>query len=181
VVASNKARKARLAAVARDRLGYQEYLDLRDSIDKNVSGTYSKLQKKDVPKAAKKKKKVIDLTGGGGGGGGTGSGSGTPAPMPAPNPAAIGLSPDDENKLVVSEQLQQLVETRRQWVDTVGGVFDRKERELPGRIWGLPQRSIYDGIEQDVRMEIERGMSFSGDDRTSKGKAQAKGDDMVIG
>ena len=59
VVATNQARKERLAAIARDRLGYQEYLELRDAIDKNITTLFSKLQKKDVPKLSKKKKKPL--------------------------------------------------------------------------------------------------------------------------
>jgi transcriptional adapter 3 len=58
-VATNKARKARLVDIARDRLGYQEYLELRDSIDKNITNLYTKLQKKDTPKLSKKKKKSL--------------------------------------------------------------------------------------------------------------------------
>ncbi|KAJ3509199.1 hypothetical protein NLJ89_g5350 [Agrocybe chaxingu] len=59
VVAVNKARKARLVPVAKDRLGYQEYLELRDAIDKNITTLYAKLQKKDVPKLSKKKKELL--------------------------------------------------------------------------------------------------------------------------
>ncbi|KAF8188949.1 histone acetyltransferases subunit 3-domain-containing protein, partial [Pholiota molesta] len=50
VVATNKARKPRLVDIARDRLGYQDYLELRDSIDKKITNLYTKLQKKDTPK-----------------------------------------------------------------------------------------------------------------------------------
>lgn len=110
-MATNKARKARLIDIARDRLGYQEYLELRDSIDKNISNTFSKLQRKDAPKLVKKKKKPTDA-------GANGEGNGTPG-LPPPCPAALGLGPDDENLLVVGEQLRNLVATRRQWVDTV--------------------------------------------------------------
>ncbi|KAG1782554.1 hypothetical protein EV702DRAFT_1232253 [Suillus placidus] len=51
VVAMNKARKECLAAIARDQLGYQEYLDLRSALDKSITSTYSKVQKKDEPAA----------------------------------------------------------------------------------------------------------------------------------
>ena len=55
VAATNKARKARLVSIACDRLGYQEYLEVRDSIDRNITTLYHKLQRKDVPKVSKKK------------------------------------------------------------------------------------------------------------------------------
>jgi transcriptional adapter 3 len=179
VVATNKARKARLATIARDRLGYQEYLDLRESIDKNLCSTYSKQQKKDAPKVAKKKKKMVDLTGNT-----NGSADGTPVPpTPKVNPAALGLGPDDDNRLVVSEPLKQLVELRRQWVDAVGGVFDRKEREVPGSIWGIAQKTVFEGVEEEARLLLERGTTMGGDDgRTnSKGKGKANGNEMDVG
>ncbi|KAJ3570323.1 hypothetical protein NP233_g4477 [Leucocoprinus birnbaumii] len=173
VIATNKARKARLIAIARDRLGYQEYLDLRDSIDKNISTLFSKLQKKDTPKLNKKKKKPEDSSGNANGnnggsingigngtngtGGLNGGGGGTMSNL-APCPAAIGFTSDENQTLLVNDQLKHLVETRRQWVDTVGSVFDEKERESPGRIWGLPKESVYKGIEEDVnRLLVDPG------------------------
>jgi transcriptional adapter 3 len=145
VVASNKARKARLLAVAKDRLGYQEYVEAREALDKNILALYSKLQKKDGPKVSKKKK-------------GKSEANGSAPPVPAPSstptlgtwPASVGLGPDEENDLRVPEALAQLVTTRRQWVDGIGGMFDALEREQPGRVYGLPERSIYEGLDADV-------------------------------
>lgn len=181
-MATNKARKERLAAIARDRLGYQEYLDLRESIDKNISSTYAKLQKKDVPKIAKKKKKGVDVNGH------TGTAAtinGNSLSSIAPHPAALGLNPDDDHQLVISEHLKQLVETRRQWVDTVGGVFDAKQEESPGRIWGLPSQSIFDGLEDEVKRSIEHSLdtNLRNGARNEKGKEKEKArqDGMDVG
>ncbi|KAJ8508168.1 hypothetical protein ONZ45_g9528 [Pleurotus djamor] len=154
VLATNKKRRERLVAVARDRLAYQEYLDLRDSIDKNINTLFSKLQKKDGPKLGRKKK----VKGGDSApppvasksNGNPGNPLGGISALP-PCPAALGLGPDDENKLVVPEQLKQLVETRRQWVDQVGAIFEEKEREEPGRIWGVPKESLFKGIDEEVQ------------------------------
>ncbi|PCH38632.1 hypothetical protein WOLCODRAFT_136374 [Wolfiporia cocos MD-104 SS10] len=197
VLATNKVRRARLAAIARDRLGYQEYVDLRDSIDKNISTLYAKLQKKDGPKKDKKKKKGTELYG-------------APAAAPTglsalpPCPAALGLSPDEEIRLHVPEQLSHLVQTRRQWVDTVGGVFEEKQGESHGRIWGVPTASVYEGIEEEVQREMARlgppastssakpsagsagpanstNVRTNGSIRASKGKERAHPDDMEIG
>jgi transcriptional adapter 3 len=173
VVAMNKARKERLAAIARDRLGYQEYLDLRSALDKGITSAYSKVQKKDEPKLNKKKKKISEVNGSV-----NGTTSGTSAPKPSP--AALGLGPDDDLHLVVPEHLQQLVETRRQWVASVGGVFDEKERECPGRIWDLPRRSIYEGLEDAIRHDLARSLhphSTASDQRTTQGN----GDEMDVG
>ncbi|KIK47691.1 hypothetical protein CY34DRAFT_190779 [Suillus luteus UH-Slu-Lm8-n1] len=155
VVAMNKARKERLAAIARDRLGYQEYLDIRSFLDKSITNAYSKVQKKDEPKLNKKKKKLSEVNGSVNG-------------------------PDDDLRLVVPDQLQQLVETRQQWVTSVGGVFDEKERECPGRIWDLPRRSIYEGLEDVIRHDLARSLhphSTASDQRTTQGN----GDEMDVG
>jgi transcriptional adapter 3 len=151
VVATNKARKARLLAIAKDRLGYQEYVEAREALDKNIQALFSKLQKKDGPKVSKKKKGKSEANGGP-----------PPAPPSAAAPAlgtwpsAAGLGPEVENELRVPEGLAQLVATRRQWVDTVGGMFDAMEQELPGRVYGLPERSIYEGLDADVATLLER-------------------------
>ncbi|KAF9453713.1 hypothetical protein P691DRAFT_813069 [Macrolepiota fuliginosa MF-IS2] len=156
IVATNKARKARLISIARDRLGYQEYIELRDSIDKNIASLYSKLQKKDTPKLNKKKKKVGDGSDSGSATGAMANGvnngiSGGMLATLAPSPAAIGFNLDDDQNLLLNDQLKHLVETRRQWVDAVGSVFEQKEQESPGRIWGLPKENVYKGIEDEVK------------------------------
>jgi transcriptional adapter 3 len=178
VVATNKARNARLAAVARDRLGHQEYLDLRDTIDKNIWSTYTKLQKKDVPKLGKKRKKAPDVNG-------TANG-GLISGIPTPSPAALGFNVDDDCKLGVADSLRQLVETRRRWVDVVGSVFEEKQRENPGRIWGLPKESIYKDLEEDIKRELERPISaipsIAPEPRTNgKGKGTVRGNEMDVG
>ena len=206
VVATNQARKERLAAIARDRLGYQEYLELRDVIDKNITTLFSKLQKKDVPKLSKKKKKP--LVGAAAAAAAAAAGAidvDAPPPVP-PCPAALGLTPDEENRLTVNDQLKQLVETRRQWVNTVGAVFEEKQRLNPGRIWGFPKESIYKGIEEEVREKLLHASMVSSVGTTSgnecgtgiaaaapdaairingngngKGKHKATGDEMDIG
>lgn len=178
VVATNKARKERLAAIARDRLGYQEYIDLRESIDKNISNMYAKLQKKDIPKLGKKKKKGLGLDV-------NGNSSSTSLLPPgslsgiAPHPAALGLNPDEDHTLVISDQLKQLVETRRQWVDQVGAVFEEKQRENAGRIWGLPKKSVFEGIEDEVKVSLSAqngNGSVAGVE-----KEKANGDAMDVG
>ena len=71
-------------------------------------------------------------------------------------PASVGLGPDEDNDLRVPETLAQLITTRRQWVDSIGGMFDTLEREQPGRVYGLPERSIYEGIDADIAALVER-------------------------
>jgi len=148
VLATNKARKQRLVEIARDRLAHQEYMEARDSLDKNITTVYTKLQKKDAPKTIKKKKKGVVSAN-------DHAGSEPPQPpVPIPCPAALGLGPDGDNKLVVPDTLQDLVRTRKQWVQAVGGVFDNKQKENPGRIWGLHPKSVFEGIDEEVRIAL---------------------------
>ena len=195
VLATNKIRRNRLAAIARDRLGYQEYVDLRDTIDKNIWSLYTRLQKKDNPKSKSKKKRVSEPNGVSNGPPLTGISA-----LP-PCPASLGLTQDEESRLTVPEQLKRLVDTREQWVETIGGVFEEKEREQPGRIWGYPKTSVYADMEEDVQREMahlgtaplqprsqhnEARASVNGDARTGsggsgKGKQRASGDYMDIG
>jgi transcriptional adapter 3 len=157
IVATNKARKARLISIAKDRLGYEEYLECRKSIDRNINVLFTKLQKKDMPKYTKKKKKV-DGNGGepcntinGTTGTGTGGGTTTLLSNLAPSPAALGFIQDDDQRIHLNDQLKHLMETRRDWVDDIGSIFEQKEREQPGRIYGLPKESIYKGIDEEIQ------------------------------
>lgn len=52
----------------------------------------------------------------------------------------------------VPEELKRLVATRQKWLDTVGLVM--KERK--GEVFGLPSRSIYEGIEGEIEERDER-------------------------
>jgi len=109
---------------------------------------YHKLQRKDVPKVSKKKKKPLQ---GAAAAAANNGGAGEDAPLLPQCPAAFGLALDDENHLMVNEQLKQLVETRRHWVDSVGAVFEAKELEMPGKLYGVPKRSVFEGVEEEVR------------------------------
>lgn len=158
VLATNKARKLRLVEVARDRLAHQEYMEARESLDKNITTVYSKLQKKDAPKTIKKKKKGVVSAN-------DRAGSEPPQPpAPVPCPAALGLGPDADNKLVIPDTLKDLVRTRKQWVQTVGGVFETKQRENLGRIWGLPPKSVFEGVDEEVRIALGKDKEM-GDNR----------------
>ena len=143
----------RLAAIAEDRLAYQEYVDSRDAIDKSITALYSKLQKKDGPKVNKKKKqKGVDAPNG------TPALTGTAALPPCP--AALGLSPDEHNMLQLPDQLNELVRTRQKWVDNVGGVFEEKEREAE-KLFVLFDRLEKTGAipkeSNPIRQAIQRG------------------------
>lgn len=168
----------RLAAIARDRLAYQEYVENRDALDKSIASLYTKLQKKDGPKSHKKKKKPTEVNG-------ATNANGTA--VIAPSPAALGLTQNDDYELTVPDQLKHLIQIRRQWVDQVGSIFEAKDQDSPGRIHGLPNSSIFEGIDEQVRQELGRpeppqhGIQPVVDDaRTTNGITNGKGKERAV-
>ena len=63
-------------------------------------------------------------------------------------------------------------------------LFDTMEREQPGRIYGLPERSVYEGLDADVAALLGRtdeGDAASGRPAgADKGKGRATGEAMDI-
>lgn len=122
-----------------------------------MNSAHSGDKKKEKDKKKKKDKGVVHLDKNGK------EDSETPGPQaekdkepPKPHPAAVGLSPNDDYTLVPSPTLTQLITTRRQWVDQVGSVFQKRQAEDPGRIWGSPLKSVFEGIDEDVKEELEK-------------------------
>ena len=70
-----------------------------------------------------------------------------------------GLTPNKKSstsdKIVkppVSDSLKQLVLTRKKWQESVGKIM----RERKGQVFGLPVKSIYDGIEGEIEERDEK-------------------------
>jgi transcriptional adapter 3 len=150
----NKARRQRVFDIAQDRLAYQEYVETREILDRQISSVYSRLQKRDSVKSASAKKRKKP---------------GSAALMEEKekekphSPAALGLGPDPSGRLVVIDQLKQAVDLRRRWVDQVGSTLKKMQEEHPGRLWGLPPKSVYDGLEEDIKaLEREKEKSENG-------------------
>ncbi|KAF7323487.1 hypothetical protein HMN09_00129900 [Mycena chlorophos] len=182
VIARNKFRKKRLLEIAQQRIGYQEYLDNRDILDRNIQLAYTKAQKKNEPKPQKKPKKGSKL--------GDASASGTPVPgagdpavpVVPPCPAALGLGPDEDNLLVVPEGLRNLVDTRRGFVDVVEASLRDAQAERPGLFYGLPEKSIYEGMEEEVNAMLLGQQTHAMDvDSPARDKGKNKEDAMDIG
>ncbi|CAL1703253.1 unnamed protein product [Somion occarium] len=168
VMATNKARRHRLAEIARAKLSYQEFLEDRDYLDKAIANQYAKLQKKDIPKVSKKKKQKAEPNG-------AAANGGTNSTTIPPPPAALGLVPDEENHLTVPEQLRQLIEARRQW-DEIGEKLVQ-EYHGPGQLVGFPKSSVFEGIDEEVKRQLERldpPGGFTSGSSSNKGKAKAE-------
>jgi hypothetical protein len=73
--------------------------------------------------------------------------------------------------------------TWRQWVDNIGGVFEVMEHEQPSQIYGLPERSIYEGLAMDIATVWEctdgSDANIGPPDGADKGKAHAIGEETM--
>lgn len=56
--------------------------------------------------------------------------------------------------------------------------MDKRQEENPGRIWGLPKQSIYEGLDEEARMLL--APSQDSERQADKGKAKER-TDMDIG
>lgn len=140
-MAINQARKARLLEIAQDRVAYQEFLDSKESIERNILGSFAKLQK-----PGKK-----DGSGGGGGGSSSkkkkSSAQAKADEGPLPHPAVAGLSLALDGHLHVPGHLKTFVDVRNDFVRAFGAALDQREREVPGSVYGLPPASVYAGLD----------------------------------
>lgn len=136
-MAINQARKARLLEIAQDRVAYQEFVDSKESIERNILAAFAKLQKpakKDASSSVNKKKKH--------------SSSATKVDEgPLPHPAVAGLPLTTDGQLVVPQQLKTYVDVRNDFVRAFGAALDQREREVPGSVYGLPRSSVYAGLD----------------------------------
>jgi len=121
-----------------------------------------------------KKKKKVETNGGVNGVNGVAG-----PPVPLPNPASSGLSHDDEGQLVVPEALMNLVHTRMEWEECLGKAFEEREHEFPGRTRGLPSRGVFEGVDAEVRKQLDqysgRQCGSGGADVTMNIGSQANG------
>jgi transcriptional adapter 3 len=67
------------------------------------------------------------------------------------------------NKLVLepSEALMNRVELRSRWVSAFGSAMAEWQAQQPGRLYGLPDSSIYVGLEEDLGNLELGGTSFN--------------------
>ena len=176
VVATNKARKAPPLATAKHGLGYQEYFEAGEALHNNILALSIKLQMNDRPKVSQKKKGKSETNGA--------SLATSDTLLTGSWLLAAGLIPCDENTVRITDALAPLLVIRREWVDSVGDVFDAIEREQPGQIYGL-----LNGSPTRVCMRklwrcwvVRTGRHVPGrPSSANKGKSRADGEAMDVG
>ncbi|KAI9682915.1 MAG: Transcriptional regulator [Trizodia sp. TS-e1964] len=123
----NGARKARITELAKERLALQEYSTILDDLDNQTQQAYLK-RTRTIGKSKKQKRP-------GGAGGGSHYVSGPPGQ---------GIM-----RPGIGDVAKQLMERRRQWIDSIGPVFE----STTGRV---PKESIFQGDVMKELMEKER-------------------------
>lgn len=137
----NEARKRRLLAVAELRLSYADYEDVKEGMERNVSNMFAKLGSVGAPKVTKKKKKEKEKIAAAAA---VNAATGEPAGI-----SGLGLVGMDGN-LQIPPDIYEPVTVLRRWKAAVGSRFEEIERENTGLVWGLPKKSIYEGLEEEI-------------------------------
>lgn len=132
-VAVNNARKDRLLQVTKERLAYSEYKKVLEGLEKLIEQAWTKRYAA-LKKAGKKQKGK--------------------AKEHAPGDGAVAstaLTPSKRREGVppLSDQVKLAMSARRRWLDTVGHALENDP--VVGRYRGLPQQSIYEGIDERGR------------------------------
>ncbi|BGP38065.1 Transcriptional regulator [Rhodotorula kratochvilovae] len=126
----NEARKSVLMSLVKDRMAYQDYETARDAQERVIEAGWTKRTRTDGKK--KKKGKERDRRPG------------------APQPPS-----DDPSKAPISAELAEAVEKRDRLVAAFKPFFE--EDGAAARFFGLPDASVYDGLEALVDDELGEG------------------------
>lgn len=157
----NEARKRRLLAVAEMRLSFADYEDIKEGMERNISNMFSKLGNAGAPKVTKKKKKEKEKVAAAAA---VNAATGEPAGI-----SGLGLVGMDGN-LQIPPEIFEPVTILRRWKGAVGAKFEEIERENPGLVWGMPRKSIYEGLEEEIaETQKAAGSSFTVGSKAASG------------
>lgn len=137
----NECRKRRLMAVAELRLSYADYEEVKEGMERNISNMFSRLGSAGAPKVTKKKKKEKEKVAAAAA---VNASTGEPAGI-----SGLGLVGMD-GYLQIPNEIYEPVSVLRQWKGEIGSKFELLEMESPGLIKGLPKKSIYEGLEEEI-------------------------------
>ncbi|KAG8830309.1 Transcriptional regulator [Serendipita sp. 411] len=137
----NEARKKRLLSISELRMSFADYEDVKEGMERHISNLFARLGNTGAPKATKKKKKEKEKIAASAA---VNSSTGEPAGI-----SGLGLVGMDGNLQIPNEILEP-VRVLRRWKADIGEKFEQIERENPGLIRGLPTKSIYEGLEEEI-------------------------------
>ncbi|BGP13999.1 hypothetical protein JCM10213_005585 [Rhodosporidiobolus nylandii] len=139
----NEARKSVLMSLVKDRMAYQDYETARDAQERVIEAGWTKRTRVDTKKA--KKKKDRDRRAGGN-----------------KEAAKDAVADQDPSKQPIPLELLEAVEKRNRLVQAFQPFFEEEEK---GRYYGLPERSVYDGLEvgeEDDEDDEQSGLAVAG-------------------
>ncbi|KAJ9122412.1 hypothetical protein QFC22_001837 [Naganishia vaughanmartiniae] len=137
-IAVNNARKDRLLQVTKERLAYGEYKKVLEGLEKLIEQAWTKRYAA-IKKAGKRQKAKGKANASANGNTTTDAGAGPVAVTPS---RREGIPP-------LTDQVKLAMSARRRWLGTVGHALE--DDPVVGRYRGLPQRSIYEGIDENGR------------------------------
>jgi len=122
----NDARKERLASIATDRLAYQDYLEMLDDLNKQISSGYQRIIKAQQKAQSGGKKKK--------------------GPGQKDSDAAAEVAKARNLVIEVPEGLQKVIEVRNQFKEVFGKAMAEWEKKQPGRIMGFPSSPVHEDL-----------------------------------
>lgn len=137
----NEARKKRLLAIAELRLSYADYEEVKEGMERNISNMFAKLGNTGANKVTKKKKKEKEKV--------AAAAAVNPATGEPAGIAGLGLVGMDGN-LQIPNDIWEAVCVLQRWKSDIGEAFDKLEKENPGLVRGLPEKSIYEGLDEEI-------------------------------
>lgn len=127
--------------VAELRLSYADYDEVKEGMERNIANMFSRLGSAGAPKVTKKKKKEKEKVAAAAA---VNPSTGEPAGI-----SGLGLVGMD-GYLQIPNEIYEPVSVLRQWKAQIGTKFELLEKESPGLIKGLPKKSIYEGLEEEI-------------------------------
>lgn len=106
----NGARKAKVLKLVNEQMAHQDYNNVKEDLDNQLQTAFLK-RNRTLGKGKKQQKRP----------GGAGGGS-----------HYVGGSTGHVSRLGIGEQTKMLMDRRRHWIDTLGGIFDERPDRVPG-------------------------------------------------
>ncbi|KAM0792200.1 hypothetical protein ACM66B_004897 [Microbotryomycetes sp. NB124-2] len=136
----NEARKAVLSGIVKDRMAYQDFETARDAQERIIENGWSKRQKVDKKKKSKRERERDRRERHHAGGG---------------HEEHSSLTTGKHMSLALLEAMDK----RNRLIGSLQPLFDDEEEQ--GRFYGLPEKSVYEGVEEKILEQEEQDEAFS--------------------
>ncbi|KAK4053714.1 Transcriptional regulator [Microbotryomycetes sp. JL201] len=139
----NEARKAVLSSIVKDRMAYQDFETARDAQERIIENGWSKRQKVDKKKKSKRERERDRRE--------------------RHHANASGATHEDHSALTTGKHMSlallEAMDKRNRLIASLQPLFDDEEEQ--GRFYGLPEKSVYEGLEEAIIEQEEEDEAFS--------------------